>query len=135
MSIPTWPVNLPVTPLITGYEETLYTGVRHMTAANRAPLIRRNAVLRMRMIKCSFILNQPQLEILEDFVYDTLAGGALRFSFTHPRTKETIECSFHSSGDDSPLYTIGEPRGTKLASDTEQYNIYYEISFNLIVWP
>ena len=48
-------------------------------------------------------LTRAQVDILEDFYKNTLAGGSLRFNFLHPRLLTTVEVRFTKAPDPKPL--------------------------------
>lgn len=139
MPIPTWPTTLPLQPLVDGYEESWYSQTVYKTPDSGAPMVRRKQILSIRAIKVKFVLDEEQVKILDDFIYNVLEGGALRFSFTHPRTKENVEMSFYGKDTSSELVTIGEPKGTRMPinPETGKYpkTVYYTASFTMILWP
>ena len=139
MPIPTWPTALPTQPLVDGYEETWFSQTEHKTPANGAPMVRRAQKLSVVAFKVKFVLTEEQVNILNDFIYGTLEGGALRFEFIHPRTKEPVEMSFYGKDTSSELVTIGEPKGTRMpinAKTGERPNtVWHTVSFTMILWP
>lgn len=139
MPIPTWPTTLPLQPLVDGYEESWYAQTVYKTPDSGAPMVRRKQILSIRAFKVKFVLNEEQVKILDDFIYNILEGGALRFSFTHPRTKEDVEMSFYGKDTASELVTVGEPKGTRMPVNPETgvrpLTVYYTVSFTMILWP
>lgn len=133
VSLPVWPVDLPLHPLVEGYDETWFSQTEMKTPDNGAPMVRRKQVLSIKLISVQFALTQSQVELLHTFVYDTLAGGTYRFSWTHPRTKEMVEMSFYGKDTSSDLITIHEPKGTQFANRDD--TVYYTVSTKLIIWP
>lgn len=124
MDIPTWPATLPVSPLLAEYSETHSTLATSVTTGNKSILLRRNTTRAQDRLSVSFVFTRQQVEYFTTFFYDTLAGGTLRFSFTHPRTLQVIECSFDPTTDQG--FTI-EPAG----NDTMKH---YHVAFTLIIW-
>lgn len=139
MAIPTWPTTLPLQPLVDGYEETWFSQTEHKTPANGAPMVRRTQKLSIVAFKVKFVLTEDQVNILNNFIYETLEGGALRFEFTHPRTKELVEMSFYGKDTSSELVTIGEPKGTRMPINAETgerpQTVRHTVSFTMILWP
>lgn len=139
MAIPTWPATLPLQPLVDGYEETWFSQTEFKTPDSGAPMVRRKQVLSIRAFKVKFVLTEEQVNFLDEFIYKTLEGGALRFSFTHPRTKEDVEMSFYGKDTSTELVTIGEPKGTRMPINGETgerpKTVYYTVSFTMILWP
>ncbi|MBR5574368.1 MAG: hypothetical protein IKW35_07740 [Paludibacteraceae bacterium] len=139
MAIPTWPSTLPLQPLVDGYEETWFSQTEFKTPDSGAPIVRRKQALSMRAFKVKFVLTEEQVNILDNFIYKTLEGGALRFEFIHPRTKESVEMSFYGKDTSTELVTISEPKGRRLPKDSEtkEYpkTVFYTASFTMILWP
>lgn len=107
-NIPTWPDTLPPAPQLDGYNETHSSLTTSVTTGNKSLLIRRNSTRAQDRLNLTFMMNRKQVSYFEQFFYNTLAGGSLRFNFTHPRTLETIECSFDPTNDDSITITAQE---------------------------
>ena len=139
MAIPTWPSTLPLQPLVDGYEETWFSQTEFKTPDSGAPIVRRKQALSMRAFKVKFVLTEEQVNILDNFIYKTLEGGALRFEFTHPRTKESVEMSFYGKDTSTELVTISEPKGTRMPvspkTGERPKTVYYTASFTMILWP
>lgn len=139
MAIPSWPATLPLQPLVDGYEETWFSQTEFKTPDSGAPMVRRKQALSMRAFKVKFVLTEEQVNLLDEFIYKTLEGGALRFEFTHPRTKESVEMSFYGKDASSELVTISEPKGTRMPVNPETgerpKTVYYTASFTMILWP
>lgn len=139
MAIPSWPATLPLQPLVDGYEETWFSQTEFKTPDSGAPIVRRKQALSMRAFRVKFVLTEEQVNILDNFIYKTLEGGALRFEFTHPRTKESVEMSFYGKDTSTELVTISEPKGTRMPVNPETgerpKTVYYTASFTMILWP
>lgn len=131
MALPTWPVTLPLQPLVDGYEETWYSQTEMKTPDNGAPMVRRKQVLSIKLINVQFALTEEQVETLHNFIYNTLDGGSLRFQWTYPRTREEVEMSFYGKDTSTELITIGEPKGTRYKNNP----IYYTVNATMILWP
>lgn len=122
MAIPIWPTTLPQAPLIENLSERYTTLAQSVTSGNKSILVRRNSTRAQDRLAVSFNLTRAQVGYFEKFYYDTLAGGTLRFSFTHPRTKNTIEVSIDPTSDSS--FTI-EPNGSMN---------FFLLTLQLIIW-
>ena len=107
-SLPEWPSTLPVAPLISAYAETHKTLVTAVTTSNKSVLIRKNATRAQPTFTVDFNLTAAQTAFFETFFYDTLEGGAIRFTFKHPRLGTNIEVSFDPTQDSA--FTI-DPQG------------------------
>lgn len=122
MTIPNWPSSLPISPLLDSYQETYTSLAQSVTSGNKSLLVRRNSTRSQDRLQVSFNLNKTQVSYFERFYYDTLAGGTLRFNFTHPRTGNVIEVSIDPTSDSSFTVT---PNNS---------NFYYKLDLTLIVW-
>jgi hypothetical protein len=56
--------------------------------------LRQRTTAGVAKLSLSYVLSAEQAQDLEDFYEDDLAGGALAFSFTHPRKGVTVSCRF-----------------------------------------
>jgi hypothetical protein len=98
----TWPATLPQIPQ-RGFSETGGMNIiRSQTDTGPAKMRRRAASA--ATLACDFLMKTTQVSTFEDFVTTSL-GGVLRFYFTHPRTKQTVEVRLVPTGS-GDLYTI-----------------------------
>lgn len=124
MDIPIWPASLPLSPLLAEYSETHSSLATNVTTGNKSILLRRNTTRAQDRLNLSFNLSRQQVAYFTTFFYDTIAGGSMRFSFTHPRTLQEIECSFDPTSDQG--FTIS-PAGNATMK-------YYKVSMTFIIW-
>lgn len=122
ITLPAWPGALPLTPLLDAYSESFPSLISNVTTGNKSMIVRKTATRSQTMLSVSFNLTKEQAETFIGFFEDTLDGGAGRFTFTHPRTKEAIEVSFSPTQQEA--FTL-EPNGSMN---------YFKISMQLIVW-
>lgn len=96
-----WPNTLPAAPLVEGFHETPgQTAVR--TQMEQGPAkVRRRTTAGVDSMSLLLLLSKAQVATLESFFSDTLAGGALGFAYTHPRTGLSVTCRFTAP----PQYT------------------------------
>lgn len=121
-SLPTWPVGLPIAPLLAEYTEPNKSLVTSVTSGNKSKIVRKTSSRTQRPLTVAFNLSASQVELFETFFYSTLEGGAIRFTFTHPRTLDNIECSFDPGQETA--FTI-----------TPQDSMsYFKVTTNFIVW-
>lgn len=92
--MPSWPGTLPAAPLADGFRETIPdTAIR--TDMEQGPAkVRRRTTAAVRRLTLSYILDKDEIVSLETFFVTTLMGGALSFTFTHPRTAVVETCRF-----------------------------------------
>lgn len=89
-----WPMTLPQEPLAEGYRETPGDQtVRTQMETGRAKVRRRSSAAPVQ-IDMVFMMTKGQVGILESFFDQTLKGGALDFSFKHPRKGQEVQCRF-----------------------------------------
>jgi hypothetical protein len=115
--MPTWPVSLPQTPLIAGYSEQPPDIIVETKMDAGPPKARRRFSAGIRPIKVKMLMTTAQVETLDVFYITTLAGGALTFDYTHPRTEA------------SETYRIGKLLYTHISND------FYDVSFELKQQP
>ena len=122
ITLPSWPSSLPLQPLLDAYNESFPSLISNVTTGNKSIIIRKMASRSQTSLSVSFNLTKEEADIFENFFNSTLDGGALRFTFTHPRKKEQIEVSFSPS--QQVAFTL-TPNGSMN---------YFKIDFNLLVW-
>lgn len=92
--MPTWPVSLPIQPLVEGYDETLpYDGDR--SSIDGLPIVQvQRSKAAVRPMTVNMDLTSAQVDTFQTFYRTTLGFGALAFDFTFPRTGviKTFRC-------------------------------------------
>jgi len=81
-----WPASLPQEPLVEGFNERAPDTVIRTQMEAGPPRARRRFTAGIRHIECQVRLTPARVETLDAFFRATLAGGALPFDWTHPRT-------------------------------------------------
>ncbi len=81
MSTPVWPATLPQNMLMRGYAEASKDNVIASQNDIGPDKLRRRATAAVRPVAGSVVLDDDQLEILRDFIADTIGDGALAFTF------------------------------------------------------
>lgn len=115
-----WPTSLPQRPL-SDYSET--TGVMIMrTQPDLGPSKQRRRAQRLDTLKVQFNMSTTQIEILREFVQDTIKG-TIRFGFAHPRTLEVVEVR------------IVPQSGGSMYSTSYLLPDYWQVSLELEVLP
>ncbi len=87
-----WPEDLPQSPLLDGWQETLPDNVLRTKMEQGPPKLRRRGTDAPAKIAAQFLLDTAQCGVLENFYAETLSGGAQRFAFTHPRSGLAVLC-------------------------------------------
>ena len=120
-----WPSTLPLVPLVSGYDESAPNTLLRSSMDQGPSRVRRKCSSKPWTFTAPFPpLTKTQAAALETFIEDTLDGGALRFTFTHPRKGTEIECRVVPQSD-SALYSIS-PAGS---------GAWWSVSLNLEVLP
>lgn len=94
MTMPQWPSDLPVAPLAERYQESLADTVLRSAMEQGPAKLRQRSTAGVGLIEMSYILSGAQAAVLETFYRETLAGGAARFTLTHPRRGTTVTARF-----------------------------------------
>lgn len=90
----TWPITLPAAPLAEGYRETPPVTALRTDMEQGPAKLRPRTTAGTGSIEARYLLGKTQLAALDIFYRDTLAGGALSFAITHPRTGLSVLCRF-----------------------------------------
>lgn len=100
-----WPDDLPPLPLYDGYQEVPpRTALR--TNMDAGPVkVRRRYSANVRLLKVRYSLTAEQVELLDQFFVETAEGGAVSFTWVHPRTGVEVEVRFGAE----PRYTVKSP--------------------------
>jgi len=94
MAIPVWPSTLPQKPEQGGYQEGFAsTVIRSPTDTGRTKR-RRRFLTGPRLLTVTMPMTDAQLLIFNAFYEDTIAHGALSFTFPHPRLGTNITVAF-----------------------------------------
>lgn len=110
--MPTWPASLPK-PLANGFRETPPMTVIRTEMEQGPAKVRRRTTAAIRKMSLTFLMTKTEIATLETFFLTTVAGGAIAFDFTHPRTGSTAVCRFIRP----PEY--GANNGTRFQIDVE----------------
>lgn len=121
MTIAAWlPAPFPQTPQ-RGYQETAGINIVR-SPMDAGPAKQRLRGKRPSTMALQFLLTDYEVTQLDDWINNTIYG-VKRFSFTHPRTKSTVECRLVPQGD-GQFFTIAY-----VAQD------YYNVSLQFEVLP
>lgn len=97
-----WPATLPQRPLADSFEERWGATVLRTQMDTGAAKQRPRYSAAVEPLQVSYRMTPAQVETLRAFVRDTLAGGALPFEMTHPRTGATVTVRI-VAGPDGPV--------------------------------
>jgi|APLak6261658528_1056013.scaffolds.fasta_scaffold00004_4 hypothetical protein len=110
MAAYTWPTTLPQETLANGFTESLVVNTVS-TPMDNGPAKTRRRSARPTPIQCSFLMTGAQVEILRDFIVNTLFC-VRRFNWKHPRTGAAIEVKIVPANG-GEYYSLS-PRGADL---------------------
>lgn len=120
-----WPVSLTRAPRVADLSEgTPLLAIRSQMDVGPA-ITRRRTTAAVRVFKVGLDLTRAELVTFDAFFVDTLAGGALPFEWTHPRTGAVAEFRIV----DQPEY---RPRGPRTADATSEW---WSVSFSMELLP
>lgn len=101
--MPDWPTSLPALPLVENYGEAQADTTIRTEMETGPAKARRRTTAGVSQLSLSYILSRAEAVTLEEFFENDLAGGALQFSFPHPRKGETVGCRFRRAPALSPI--------------------------------
>jgi len=104
MAPPTWPPDLPVQPLTSAYDEQPPRVLVRTPMESGPAKVRRKLSNNIRLVPLELRMTETQMETFDEFFMETLLGGALRFTWTHPRTGENIDSRIVSDDSQGPSY-------------------------------
>ncbi len=111
----TWPVTLPVSPLLDGFVETVPETVIRSQMDSGPDKVRNRTTAGVRLFSMSFIMSKTETALFDDFYLNDLNGGAVSFDFTHPRTGETLSMRVVKP----PAYTAQNSKYFRIKLETE----------------
>lgn len=94
MALIDWPEGLPTAPQVDSYEEKLPDNLIRTQMDSGPGKTRRRSTVDNRKFTMSFLYTAAQVEVLEAFILDDLAGGVYQFNFPHPRTGVMMNARF-----------------------------------------
>lgn len=86
-----WPFSLPQAPIINGYKEQMPSNIIRSDAEYGPAKVRKRGGAKPVTVNASYILSTEEAEILDNFVFNTIAGGAICFDWPRPRFSKMKE--------------------------------------------
>lgn len=80
-----WPPSLPQSPITNGYKESMPSNILRSDAEYGPAKVRRRGGSKPIVVSASYILSTEEVEILDNFVYESIGGGAVCFDWPRPR--------------------------------------------------
>ncbi len=96
-----WPPMLPAAPLVEGFQETAPTITLRSAIDAGPPKVRRRFTAGISQISCRYTVTRDLMNILDNFYFNGVAGGAIPFEWEHPRRREIVMVRFR----EAPQYT------------------------------
>ncbi|HEY9081346.1 hypothetical protein [Magnetovibrio sp.] len=95
-----WPLDLPLDPLIAGYDEVIPSNIKEKQTSSGVPLRFRKYTRPPRFpLSITLPFTRAQVATFLTFYEVTLVDGINPFTFTHPRTGTAITCYFRAEQD------------------------------------
>jgi hypothetical protein len=91
----TWPATLPA-PLINTFQEAMPDNLIRTQMDKGPAVVRRRTTANVKAIGYDMILTSSQMDDLDTFFNTTAASGVDAFTYTHPRTGDTVSARFAS---------------------------------------
>ena len=121
--MPVWPPALPQVPLRDGYTDSAPSNLLRTDMDTGPAKVRRSGTARPHTVQATYVLYDDEAEILEEFILETLAGGALCFDWPHPTLKRQVRARIVPS--DSNLF----------ARSYYSQTIAWQYTLTLEYWP
>ncbi len=118
-----WPLALPQTPLYNGYKRQLPNNLIRSSMDTGSDKVRKRGRFKPEVISATYVLSSEQRNILENFVHNSIAEGAICFNWPHPELDKLVRARLKAGS--SGLFDIS-PYSTSL---------YWQVSLELEVWP
>lgn len=126
-----WPHALPQTPVLNGYKEQMPSNLIRSDAEYGPAKVRKRGGAKPVTVNASYILSTQEAEILDDFVYNSIAGGAICFDWPRPRFSKTKE------GDNRYVRARLVPSSDSLYSKSNVSNTvdFWQVDLTLEIFP
>lgn len=84
-----WPPSLPQSPIANGYKESMPSNLIRSDAEYGPAKVRKRGGAKPIVVSASYILSTEEVEILDEFMYESIGGGAICFDWPRPRFSTT----------------------------------------------
>ncbi len=123
MAVPIWPTGLPQRPLKAGYKRSLPNNLIRSSMDTGSDKVRKRGRFRPEDVQAAYILKPAQVTILENFVHNTIAEGAICFDWWHTEKNKYVRARL--KGGNGGLFDIQPYRDS----------ICWQVTLNLEIWP
>ena len=98
-----WPIQLPQSPLIRGYNKTKLDSRLITNVDAGPPKVRNRFTAVPANIRLNLVIDKEQMQVLENFYYDTLENGTELFDWVDPRTLDLKTYRFLAPYSETPI--------------------------------
>ena len=98
-----WPIELPQSPLIRGYNKTKLDSRLTTNVDAGPPKVRNRFTAVPANIRLNLVIDKEQMQVLENFYYTTLNNGVRLFEWVDPRTNQIKTYRFLSPYTENPI--------------------------------
>lgn len=122
--MPMWPTSLPQAPQKDGYRRSLPNNLIRSSMDMGSEKVRLRGRSKPISVAATYVLTDAQRDVLETFVHDAVAEGAICFDWPYAEKGTFVRARFKPSGNDGLLDF--QPFGNSL---------YWQVTVNLEIWP
>ena len=123
MAVYRWPTNLPQKPQRDGYRRSLPNNLIRSSMDTGSDKVRKRGRFKPQNVSATYVLTDAQRNVLEDFVRNSLAEGAICFNWPHPELNKLVRARLKASNDGILDF---QPFGNTLV---------WQVTVNLEIWP
>ena len=127
-----WPLALPQKPLQDGYKRTIPNNLIRSSMDTGSDKVRRRGRFKPQVVTASYLLRPnyvyqgqrfDQKAVLEQFVHNSIAEGAVAFNFPHPETGSLVRARLKATSDG--LFDISQYKDT----------LCWVVTLTFEIWP
>lgn len=94
-----WPTELPQAPLRDGWSDTAPNNLLRSEMESGPMKVRRRGTAKPHVVACTYVFDDKEAALFENFALNTLAGGALAFDWWHPVLARYVRARLMPEGD------------------------------------
>lgn len=129
-----WPLALPQKPLQDGYKRTIPNNLIRSSMDTGSDKVRRRGRFKPQVVTATYLLNPRALyngsrwnqkDVLESFVHNSIAEGAVCFNLPHPETGTLVRARLKAANDG--LFDISQYKDTMCWVATLTFEIWPDV--------
>lgn len=97
--MPFWPLAIPQAPQRDGWSDTAPDQLLRSDMESGPAKVRRRGTAKPHVAQATYVMDDAEAAIFEEFALETLAGGALAFDWWHPVLARYVRARLVPSGD------------------------------------